>query len=116
MFSHLNTKEKMNTCLGIMKLWLNFQESLAAVIEPNASSQESWCVHIRGGESVWDACGKQHLQAQRGQRGCAESGKGYRAVANNMELGLLPKELQQRTEMNISLKKQDLLDTSRIQN
>lgn len=48
MFSHLNTKEKMNTCLGIMKLWLNFQEILAAAIEPNASSQESWCEHIDG--------------------------------------------------------------------
>lgn len=73
MFSHLNTKEKMNTCLGIMKLWLNFQESLAAVIEPNASSQESWCAHIRG-ESVWDARDKERPQAQKGQRGCSESG------------------------------------------
>lgn len=73
MFSHLNTKEKMNTCLGIMKLWLNFQESLAAVIEPNASSQESWCAHIRG-ESVWDARDRERPQAQKGQRGCSESG------------------------------------------
>lgn len=63
MFSHFSVKEKLITCLGIMKLWLNFQESLAAVIEPIASSQEYWCVHIRGEEeSFWDAYSKEHLK------------------------------------------------------
>lgn len=95
----------MNTCLGIMKLWLNFQESLAAVIEPNASSQESQCACIRAGESAWDACGKEWLQAQRGQRGFSESRTGYCAGENHVELGLLPKGLQQKTEINVSLNK-----------
>lgn len=51
-----------------MKLWLNFQESLAAATDPSALSQESWCVHIREeGESVSEAYGKEHLQAQRSE-------------------------------------------------
>ena len=107
MFSHLNMKEKMNTCLGIMKLWLNFQESLAAVVKPNASSQESWCAHIRGGESVWDACGKECLQAQRGQRGCSESGTGHCAGENDVEPGLLPKGLQQKAVRDERFSKQN---------
>lgn len=107
MFSHLNMKEKMNACLGIMKLWLKFQESLAAVIEPDVSSQKSWCEHIRGGESVWDACGKEHLQAERGQKGCSESSEGCCAGANNVESGLLPKGLRQKKEMDGSVTKQN---------
>lgn len=54
-------------------------------------------MHIGGGESVWDACGKGRLQAQKGQRGCSESRTGYCAGENYVELGLLPKGLQQKT-------------------
>lgn len=80
-----------------MELWLNFQESLAVVIEPNASSQESWCARVRAGESVWDGCGKERLQARRGQRSFSESRTGYRAGENHVEPGLLPKGVQQKT-------------------
>lgn len=57
------------------------------------------------GETVWDACGEKRLQAQRGQQDCSESGTGYCAGADNVELDLLTKGLQEETETDISLKK-----------
>lgn len=99
-------KTKVNTCLGITKLWLNFQEGLAAMIEPKPSSQESWCTSIRGGESVRDACGKECLQAQRGQRGCSKNGTGYLLVkAMWNQISCQRNYSKKQPKLNVSLNK-----------
>lgn len=54
-----------------MKLWLNFQESLAAVLEPNASSLESWCEHNGGAQSVGMFVGKKVFRLKE-VRGAAQ--------------------------------------------
>lgn len=48
-------------------------------------------------ESVWDACGKEPLQAERGQGSCSESSQ---AAESSVEPGLLSKGLTQKTEIN----------------